>query len=201
VDKLCEKARSLSRSMNEIIWGVNSQRDTLHAVASYICKYAETFLQTTSIRCRFDIEEEMSDLPCDMGMRRNLFLAVKEALNNAVQHSKATELVLSIHRQGQSVVVVMEDNGEGFDPALADQERNGLSSMRQRAAEAGGVCHVISQPGAGCRVEFVVPLVCATRLHSNLLSRFWKRRAPLPATPPSAPTVSTPTVHPSPPTP
>jgi signal transduction histidine kinase len=201
VDKLCEKARSLSRSMNEIIWVVNSQRDTLHAVASYICKYAETFLQTTSIRCRFDIEEEMSDLPCDMGMRRNLFLAVKEALNNAVQHSKATELVLSIHRQGQSVVVVMEDNGEGFDPALADQERNGLSSMRQRAAEAGGVCHVISRPGAGCRVEFVVPLVCATRLHPNLLSRFWKRRAPLPATPPSAPTVSTPTVHPSPPTP
>jgi signal transduction histidine kinase len=197
IDKVCEKARALSHSMNEIIWMVNSQRDSLHAFASYVCKYAETFLQPTPIRCRFNIEEAMPDLPCDMGMRRNLFLAVKEALNNAVRHSGATELVLDIHRQGLSIVVAMEDNGKGFDPSLADRERNGLSSMMQRATEAGGICSVISQPGAGCRVEFVVPLARTAPLHSNFLSRFWKRQAPLPARSHAPPTVSTPPVHPS----
>jgi two-component sensor histidine kinase len=195
VDKVCEKARGLSRSMNEVIWMVNSQRDTLHAFTSYVCKYAETFLQPTSIRCRFNIEEEMPDLPCDMGVRRNLFLAVKEALNNTVRHSEATELVLSIHRRGQGIVVVMEDDGIGFEPALADRERNGLSNMMERASEAGGTCSVTTQPGAGCRVEFVVPLARPAQLHSNLLSRLWKRCAPSRAMPQAAPAVSAPPVQ------
>jgi signal transduction histidine kinase len=175
---------------------VNSQRDTLHAFASYVCKYAETFLQPTSIRCRFAVEEEMPDLPCDLGVRRNLFLAVKEALNNAARHSEASELVLSIHRQGKNIVVAMEDNGKGFNPAQADRERNGLSNMMKRATEAGGTCSFISQLGAGCRVEFVVPLARPAH-HSNFLSRLWKRGDPLRTTPPTPPTVSTPAVHPS----
>jgi signal transduction histidine kinase len=197
VDKVCEKARGLSLSMNEIIWVVNSQRDTLRSFVSYACKYAKTFLQPTSIRCRFNNEEEMPDLPCDMGVRRNLFLAVKEALNNAARHSGADELVLGIHRQGKSIVLIIEDDGKGFDPALADGERNGLSNMMKRATEAGGVCRVSSQPGNGCRVEFVVPLARATPLHTNWPPGFWKRRAPSQTPPQAPPAVSSSPVHPS----
>jgi signal transduction histidine kinase len=139
----------------------------------------------------------MPDLSCDMGVRRNLYLAVKEALNNAARHSEATELVLSIYRQGQNIVVVIEDNGEGFEPALADRERNGLSNMKQRAAEAGGACSIASQPGAGCRVEFVVPLTRPAQIPSTFLSRFWERRGPPRSTPGDPPSVSTPPGPPS----
>jgi signal transduction histidine kinase len=197
VDKVCEKARALSRSMNEIIWIVNSQRDTLHSFASYICKYAETFLQPTPIRCRFSVEEEMPDLPCDLGVRRNVFLAVKEALNNAARHSGATELVLCIQRQGAGIVLALADNGRGFDPAQADRERNGLSNMIKRAADAGGSCTIVSRPGAGCRVEFVVPLTRAVSLRSNLLSRFWKPRRHSQTRPQAPVAPSSPAVHPS----
>ena len=169
VAKLCDKARGVSTSMNEIIWVVNSQRDTFRDFTSYVCNYAETFLQSTSIRCRFDVEEEIPDLPCDLGVRRNLFLGVKEALNNAVRHSGASELILRIHRQEEQIVVAVEDNGKGFDPADVDRHRNGLANMEQRAAGAGGVWRITSKPGGGCRVEFSTPLT-RTRPYKG----FWK---------------------------
>lgn len=173
--KVCEKARGLSQAMNEIIWMVNSQRDTFRDFSSYVCKYAETFFSSTPIRCRFDVEDDMPDLPCDLGVRRNLFLGVKEALNNALRHSGADELLLRIHRLGGQMVVSVEDNGKGFDPdlALAGGQGNGLSNMTARAAEAGGDCRIVSQPGTGCRVEFVVSLAREKRAHW----KFWGNRS------------------------
>jgi signal transduction histidine kinase len=172
VAKVCEKARNLSQAMNEIIWMVNSRRDTFRDFTSYVCKYAETFFEATPIRCRFDIEEEMPDLPCNLGVRRNLFLGVKEALNNALRHSGASELLLRIHCCDQQMVVAVEDNGKGFDSALASGHGNGLPNMRTRAVEAGGVCRIRSERGAGCRVEFAVALARA----SGRRLKFWKRR-------------------------
>lgn len=157
IDQLCEKARDLSRVMDEVVWAINSRRDTLRDFASYVCKYAQAFLSSTPIRCRLDVEPEMPSMPFDLPIRRNLFLAVKEALNNAAKHSGASELFLHIHRQGEGLSVVVEDNGRGFDLAHASPERNGLTNMAQRMKEVGGDCRVSGEPGTGCRVEFTLP--------------------------------------------
>jgi signal transduction histidine kinase len=85
-------------------------------------------------------------------------MAIKESLNNAVKYSEATELRLKIHWQNQRLVVVVQDNGKGFDPATVTPDRNGLTNMTQRMSEVGGHCLVTSQPGQGCRVEFSIPL-------------------------------------------
>jgi nitrate/nitrite-specific signal transduction histidine kinase len=85
-------------------------------------------------------------------------MAIKESLNNAVKHSAATELLLKIQWQNETLVVIIQDNGRGFDPAAAKSERNGLTNMAQRMSEVGGCCRVTSQPGHGCRVEFSIPL-------------------------------------------
>jgi signal transduction histidine kinase len=137
---------------------VNARRDTIRDFTSYVCKYAQLFLSATSIRCRLDVEPEIPATPFDLPVRRNLFLAVKEALNNAAKYSQADELFLRIFRRGHQLCVIVEDNGRGFDPGLTDGERNGLINMAQRMAEVAGTCAVFSQPGAGCRVTFAVPL-------------------------------------------
>jgi signal transduction histidine kinase len=159
INNLCEKARDLSHAMDEVVWAVNSRRDTLRDFVSYVCKYAQYFLGSTPIRCRLDVEPEIPALPFDLPVRRNLFLAVKEALNNAAKHSQASEVFLRIYRHNQKATVVVEDNGMGFDPAKADLARNGMINMSQRMGEIGGLCAVTSQPGGGCRVEFTVPLI------------------------------------------
>jgi signal transduction histidine kinase len=161
LDQLCDRARNVSHALEEVLWVVNSKRDTLRDFSSYVCKYAQSFLSPTPIRCRLDVQSELPATVFDLPVRRGLFLAVKEALNNAAKHSGATELFLRIHRTGDNLVVEVEDNGHGFDATLLSGEGNGLSNMQQRLQEMGGACVLVSEPGTGCRVQFIMPLASA----------------------------------------
>lgn len=156
--QICSEGRSLLNAVDEVIWTVNSRRDTLRDFETYVCNYAEGFLRTTEIRCRIEADADLPDAVFDLASRRNLFLAVKESLNNVVRHSGASELNLGIHWRDEKVVVSVEDNGRGFDPAAANQERNGLTNMAQRMTEMGGSFRVVSKVGGGCRTEFAAPL-------------------------------------------
>jgi len=157
LERISDEAREALLAMDEILWAINPRRDTLQEFATFVCGHAQTFLKTTPIQCVLDVEPAMSAVAFDLPFRRSLLLAVKEALNNAAKHSGATELQLQIRRQGEGLTVVVQDNGNGFDPAQARTERNGLANMAQRLNEVGGKCIVASQPGTGCRVEFYIP--------------------------------------------
>lgn len=175
LDQLCDRARTVSHALEEVLWVVNSKRDTVHDFSSYVCKYAQSFLSPTPIRCRLDVQPEMPPSEFDLPVRRGLFLAVKEALNNAAKYSQATELFLRISREGDRLLVVVEDNGQGFDASLLTGEGNGLSNMQQRLAEMGGECAVFSEPGAGCRVEFRMPLARAAVRHATWWRQLFRR--------------------------
>lgn len=156
--QICEEARGLLSTMDEILWAVNPKRDTLRDFAAYVCNYAQKFLKPTQIQCLFEVDPEMSAADFNLPLRRSLLMAIKETLNNAVKHSAATELRLQIHWQGQWLIIIVQDNGRGFDPATVTTGRNGMTNMAERMAELGGRCLVTSRPGEGCRVEFGIPL-------------------------------------------
>lgn len=166
LDRLCDQTRSLVRGMNEAVWLINSQRDNLRDFASYLGKYAESFFHDTPIRCRFDIEKNLPALPCDISVRRNLFLAVKEALNNILRHSGATELRLSVCQDRNGIRIVVSDNGRGFDPSTLDGEGNGLENMKQRATDAAGTFGIRCDESGGCTVTLAAPLQFQVRRKS-----------------------------------
>ncbi len=172
--RLCDQSRGLVRRMNETVWLINSERDNLRDFASYVVKYAESFFQTSPVRSRFDIEGDLPPLPFDLGIRRNLFLAVKEACNNIVRHSGASRATISVHRQRQELVISVRDNGRGFDPQ-AKVTGNGLRNMRQRVTEVGGRFKLSQRPEGGTLVEFRIPLQAQARLR---LARIlpWRKR-------------------------
>jgi signal transduction histidine kinase len=168
LEALCEKARAASGAMDELVWVLNSRRDTLRDFATYACKYVHRFLAASPIRCRLDVDSDLPEVALELPMRRSLLLGVKEAVNNAAKYSDARELFLRIHLQGASLQVVVEDDGKGFDLAGVDQTRNGLSNMAERMKEVGGWCRITTSSGAGCRVEFQVPLAKqAVKSHSS----------------------------------
>jgi signal transduction histidine kinase len=169
-DQMCDGARNVLGAIDEVVWVVNSQRDTLSDFVIYICKYAEAFLRSALLRCRFDIQNELPDNSLDMPFRRNLLLTVKEALSNAVKHSDATEVAVSIRLKGKALIVIVEDNGRGFDSRNVNPARHGLKNMTARMHDLGGYCRVQSSPGAGCQIEFEIPLP-STRLHPGRLFR------------------------------
>jgi len=173
--QICDRARELAQAMDEVVWAVNARRDTVRDFASYVCKYAQLFMAAANIRCRLDVEAEIPSTLFDLPVRRNLFLAVKEALSNAAKHSEAGELFLRIFRRHHQLCVVVEDRGRGFEPSKANGDRNGLVNMAQRLAAIGGSCEVFSLPGEGCRITFSVPLP-----HGK---RRWFKRAILPFDP------------------
>jgi len=172
--QLCSHSRGLLREMNETVWLINSQRDNFRDFASYMVKYAEVCFQNSPIRCRFDIETDLPPLPCDLGTRRNLFLAAKEALSNILRHSMATVAEMGIHRQRQELVVTIRDDGQAFNPGTANVG-NGLRNMEHRILETGGQFKVVSRAGSGTTIEFRVPLRAPTRFaFARILP--WNRR-------------------------
>ena len=154
LDRICQEAREVLSTLDEILWAVNPRRDTLNDFSSYVCAYAEDYLKPTSVQCLFDVDLEVSAIVLALPVRRALLMAIKETLNNAVKYSGASELLLQIKCHGKRLALVVQDNGKGFDPAMVKAGRNGLTNMAQRMSELGGTCLVRSEPGKGCRIEF-----------------------------------------------
>jgi signal transduction histidine kinase len=158
LSRICQDARDVLSTLDEILWAVNPRRDTLSDFSAYVCGYAQEFLKPTTIQGLFDVESDTSDFGLDLPARRALLMVIKETLNNAVKYSGASEVLLQIRCRGRRLTVVIQDNGKGFDLAAATKGRNGLANMTQRMKELGGTCVVSSQPGKGCRTEIALAL-------------------------------------------
>jgi ligand-binding sensor domain-containing protein len=158
VERICGLARELAQTVDEIVWTVNPRNDTLTKLGAYLAAYGEDFFQGTPIRCRLDIPPGLPAYPLSAELRHNLFLTVKEALNNIVKHSRATEAFLQLAIGPDRLELVIQDDGMGFPVAAAPSARNGLSNMRERIAEAGGELEIASQPQGGTCIRLWVPL-------------------------------------------
>ena len=168
LDQIYSTARELTRSMDEIVWAVNPQHDTLDSLLTYLGRFAQHFLATAGIRCRLDVPLHLPALALTAEIRHNVFLAFKEALHNVMKHAKATEVRLSLELRPEGFTLVIADNGCGFmwypgqDHATepADGERlasgNGLANMQRRLKEIGGGCGWETAPGEGTRAKLVV---------------------------------------------
>lgn len=158
MQKICKSARDIVSTIDETVWIVNSGNNKLNDFATRICKHTERFLKSASIRCRFDVDYELPPRKLTQFIRRNLFLAFKEALCNAVKHSHATELTVRVRLDNSAFLICVEDNGIGFDEEQIDTQRHGLRNLTLRMKEIGGSSQIISQPGKGCKIVLNLPL-------------------------------------------
>jgi signal transduction histidine kinase len=158
LDQLAEAARSLVTGLDEIVWAVNPKYDSAASLASYYALFAQRFLNLADIACRFDAVEELPDYPMVSQLRHGIFLVFKEALNNVVRHSRATEVRLRITVISEQLMISIIDNGCGFAAGAAKPGSDGISGMHQRMEKLGGRCVIISQVGKGTTVEFTLAL-------------------------------------------
>lgn len=157
VEKISSTARQVMKSMDEIVWAVNPRNDTLPHLVDYLGQFTLDFLRAPGIRCRLDLPEHPPSLNVPADIRHNLFLAVKEALNNIVKHANAKEVRLRVDVSNGTLRVVVKDDGHGFERAPDDAWADGLRNMRQRMGEIGGDCAIESHAGAGTTITFDVP--------------------------------------------
>jgi len=162
ISSISDTSREVLHSLDEIVWAVDPQNDTLEHVASYIAQYAQDYFQMTGIDCELAVPDRLPPHRISSQMRHHLFLAAHEAFTNILKHSRATHAKISIHYDGKAFEITASDDGIGFNPSTIDADassggRNGLRNMAQRLADIGGGCHVESRPGGGATIRFVVP--------------------------------------------
>jgi signal transduction histidine kinase len=156
--QLSNVARAVVATLDEIVWAVNPKYDSVAELASYYSLFAQRFLNLAGIACRLRVAESFPETPMDSRRRHGVFLAFKEALNNAVQHSGANEVVIEMLVEANQLHIVVADNGKGFAGSAAAPGSDGLASMRARMEKLGGRCGIKSEPGRGTTIEFYLPL-------------------------------------------
>jgi signal transduction histidine kinase len=107
--------------------------------------------------------EENASIPYETMV--TLFRITQEALQNALQHGAPTHVFVTLTITPQAVVLSVEDDGAGFDPAALERARPGqrgrglgVHGMRERARLLGGTVALASTPGEGATITVTVPL-------------------------------------------
>ena len=156
--KISNFATRTARALDEIVWAVNPRNDSVFSLMEYMTQFAQELFENTAVRCRFQIADDLPNMPLVPEIRHNLFLIIKEALNNVLKHSQATEIFLGAKIATGQLQIFIQDNGVGFDlkTAQTDSKRNGLQNMRQRMESLGGRLTVETKPGTGTAISLTM---------------------------------------------
>lgn len=157
-ERIGTQVRTAVVALDEIVWATNPGDDNLPRFAEYAGRFADECFENTAVRCWQEMPTDLPKLPLRADVRHNVFLAVKEALNNVLKHAGATEVWLRLKLANAEIGLEIEDNGRGFEPEAAPPGSNGLDNMKSRLAECGGSVQIASAPGQGTRIRLVFPL-------------------------------------------
>jgi signal transduction histidine kinase len=147
IDRISASANDVLNKMNAIIWSMNSGNDTAGNLVAYIRSYTLEYLDNTPVNCKINTPEEIPEIEMTGDKRRNIFLCVKESLNNILKHSQATEVKMDIS-VNDKLEIKIADNGIGIDKEKIRQFGNGLKNIAHRMEMIGGTYTIISNGGA-----------------------------------------------------
>jgi signal transduction histidine kinase len=119
-------------------------------------RLVQTFSEATDIQV--DLASQLGDDRLPAEVETTLYRIAQEALTNIVKHAEASRVSILFVRRNANAMVVIEDDGQGFDPAAVVNERLGIIGMRERAELHEGRLTVESAPGSGTTLVAEVPL-------------------------------------------
>jgi signal transduction histidine kinase/ligand-binding sensor domain-containing protein len=154
LDRISTSSRTLVDNLQDIIWMLNTKHDQLESIALYIREYATKYFEQSDINVLFDYPVQIPSLKIGEEKRRNLFMAVKEALNNIAKHAGANSVKISFSVKQGTLEFLVTDNGKGFNASEIRQFANGLKNMQSRMAQAGGQCTISSEECKGTTISF-----------------------------------------------
>lgn len=155
IEKISSSADDVLNKMNAIIWSMNSGNDTLDNLVSYIRSYALEYFDQTPIECKVNTPATIPDLEITGDKRRNIFLCVKETLNNVLKHSKASLVTINIETSDR-LRIQIADNGTGIDLQNLRQFGNGLKNISRRMEVISGTFNIENKEGTVTTLELVL---------------------------------------------
>jgi signal transduction histidine kinase len=154
LQKITATSQQLMDKMNEIVWSLNQEFDTLGDTIAYIRNTVSEMLENAGILYEFSSPDSTPPLQLSGETRRNIYLVVKEATHNIIKHAQATKVKYTV-TIGDTLIIVIHDNGRGVQQQSLSFG-NGLRNMQKRMKDCGGKFSMINNNGT--LITLVLPL-------------------------------------------
>jgi signal transduction histidine kinase len=153
INSVAELAGQAHAELRAVIDGLTPPELAVGGLASSVRAYAVLAGRTHGT----DVVVRTAELPV-LGAQQDtaIYRVTQEAIGNALRHSGARHVTVSLSRRQRAVVLEVSDDGRGFEPS-APQSGLGLASMHERARSVGGKLTIMSAKGTGTRVRLSVP--------------------------------------------
>ncbi len=156
--RIKEEVQYSGQAMDDIIWSVNSQNDTVEETLARMRRYTAELLEGSGIVYHLKFDEHIQHKKMNMEQRRDVFLMYKEMLNNIYKHAAARQVWINVSLQHNELGLEVTDDGKGF---LSDiqSHRNGLKNLYQRSSKWNGSIRINSEEQKGTTININIPLV------------------------------------------
>jgi signal transduction histidine kinase len=144
-------ARNVIEKMDEIIWTINPDNDEFYNLETRLKSYAIPMLESKEIDFKFEFSQDLESIKIDMGKRRDIYLILKEAINNLVKYSASKSAYIEGKLIENKLIFKIIDTGIGFD-INEESNRNGQKNMHNRAKKIGADLDIQSEVGKGTLV-------------------------------------------------
>jgi signal transduction histidine kinase len=156
INSISETSKNLIENMRDLIWVMNPDNTKLDTLVARIREYSHDYLEEFPVQLKMHFPADINSLSISKEAHRNIFMIVKECLQNCIKHSGATEITIKA-AVGKDLLIEIEDNGIGLKEEN-DHEGNGLKNMRNRIQSIQGSLTIRSAPGNGTKIKIEVPL-------------------------------------------
>jgi PAS domain S-box-containing protein len=157
VERVGENLRSVQESLDEIVWSIDPENDSLDDILIRMQEHAAGLLEARNIGFSVDVPDEPLGMDLPMEKRRQIYMIFKEAMNNLLKHSECRGASLVVRLEGHELLLSISDDGKGFR-AGNGRGGNGLANMRARATTMRGSLVIGSTEGIGTTVTLRVPV-------------------------------------------
>jgi ligand-binding sensor domain-containing protein len=158
VNKINDFAGEIMESMNDIIWNINTLNDSFERIISRMREHAVQLLEAKGYAVVFTIDEMLYRMKLNMELRRDFYLIYKESLNNIAKYASGANVWITLRLENNGIVLIIKDDGKGFDAGQAGSGGNGLNNIRHRAKSLKGSATIDSVPGEGTQIQLRFPI-------------------------------------------
>lgn len=152
LERISSNSLETASLINDTIWALNPDYDNFEKLLERIKSFGSSILSAKDIAFSIENHLESSEIELNIEERRNLFFAIKEAINNTAKHSDATKVNLRIWNADNRIHLAIIDNGSGFNTEILN-EGNGLKNFKMRDNLD---ISLDSKIGKGTKVEIVL---------------------------------------------
>lgn len=155
LNKLNDLTHEAQEIMEEVVWSLSPQHDTLKELILRISDYAGEFCCDNNLSCNLVTMESTVDFIIDEVTRKNIYMILKEAMHNIQKHARATQIKIRVGVEQEYFLLEITDNGQGFNrEALPRKSKggHGLFNMENRARQIKAQLDIFSESGQGVQI-------------------------------------------------